>query len=162
MPAGFPQVKPIICFIEPMNYIDSIDANGFWEGYTVNSVHGRFYCDIENCDNNWRSVQIQVDMKAFWKVLWFLFNETFKFRFNFHENRGEVKIEREWRQKCSLEENHSGDNGASEYFYPDLVEEEGARWVMKSLRYIIFTSILYNFSVNLRNRIWRLYYCTRY
>ena len=56
-----------------------------------------------------------------------------KFRFNFHENRGEVKIEREWRQKCSLSENHS-ENGASEYVYPDLVEIEGARWVMSRLR----------------------------
>ena len=58
----------------------------------------------------------------------------FKFRFNFHENRGEVKIEREWRQKCSFVEKHSGENGAFEYVYPDLVEDKGARWVMGRLR----------------------------
>ena len=57
-----------------------------------------------------------------------------KFCFNFHENRGEVKIEREWRQKCSLAENYSEENGASQYVYPDLVDEEGARWVMTRLR----------------------------
>ena len=45
-------------------YLDDRDGNGFWEGYTVNSVHGKFHCNSEGCDNPWRSVKIQVDMKA--------------------------------------------------------------------------------------------------
>ena len=48
-----------------------------------------------------------------------------------------MKIEREWRQKCSLVERHSeeNENEAAEYVYPDLVED--------------------------KNRIRKLYYSTR-
>ena len=45
--------------------LDDRDANGFWERFTVNSVHGKFQCeDSEGCGNVWKSVQIQVDLRV--------------------------------------------------------------------------------------------------
>ena len=46
------------------------------------------------------------------------------------ERRGEVKIEREWRQRCSRDLHH----GEADLRYPDLVEDGGAAWVMERLR----------------------------
>ena len=45
-------------------HLDARDRNGFWEGFTANSVHGKFLCNSEDCANEWHSVKIQVDMKV--------------------------------------------------------------------------------------------------
>ena len=44
--------------------IDDRDGNGFWENFTVSSIYGKFVCAEENCARDWKSKQIQVDMKV--------------------------------------------------------------------------------------------------
>ena len=44
--------------------IDDRDGNGFWENFTVSSIYGKFVCAEENCTREWKSKQIQVDMKV--------------------------------------------------------------------------------------------------
>ena len=56
------------------------------------------------------------------------------------ERRGEVRIEREWRQRCSRDLHH----GEADLGYPDLVEDGGAAWVMEKLRNRIRKVFYYN------------------
>ena len=44
--------------------IDDRDGNGFWENFTISSIYGKFVCAEENCTRDWKSKQIQVDMKV--------------------------------------------------------------------------------------------------
>ena len=44
--------------------IDDRDGNGYWENFTVSSIYGKFVCAEENCSREWKSKQIQVDMKV--------------------------------------------------------------------------------------------------
>ena len=51
-----------------------------------------------------------------------------------------MRIEREWRQRCSQDLHH----GEADFGYPDLVEDGGAAWVMEKLRNRIRKVFYYN------------------
>lgn len=92
---------------------DSRDENGFWVLFKVFKVHGYFQCSVDpSC--SWQSQDIQVDVLI---------------RYNFKQKRGEMKIDREFRQRCGL---HGGD-----LVYPQIGNTGGAKWVMmKTMNYI--------------------------
>lgn len=88
---------------------DNRDKNGFWVPYKCHSVWGHFQCPVDPCCS-WQSHDVQVDLTA---------------RYNFKFQRGEVKIDREYRQTCPT---HGGPP-----VHPMLGETGGARWVMQGL-----------------------------
>jgi len=92
---------------------DKRDKGGFWLPFRVYAVHGFFQCPVDsNC--NWRSRDIQVDVL---------------FRYNFAQKRGEVKIDREYLQRCGV---HGGD-----MVRPLVGEVGGGSYVMaKTMGYI--------------------------
>jgi len=93
---------------------DSRDDNGFWFPYKVYAVWGYFCCP-ENNSCFWESKEIQVDVM---------------FRYNFQARQGEVKIYREYRQRCPQ---HGGP-----FVSPLVGEKGGAKWIMvKTAQYIM-------------------------
>merc|ERR1712154_541335 len=100
---------------------DRRSGNGSWESYTVIMIDGKFQCCLGDCARVWTSKQIQVDLK---------------FRYNFAECRGEVKISREWRQRCSQADAHPP-HFVPLYVFPRLTDSGGADFAMKKVRNII-------------------------
>eukprot|EP00092_Neocalanus_flemingeri_P104277 GFUD01133544.1.p1 GENE.GFUD01133544.1~~GFUD01133544.1.p1 ORF type:complete len:218 (-),score=38.83 GFUD01133544.1:164-817(-) len=100
----------------PTSYAtDAFTSVGHWVPYTVPDVWTHFSCHLHGAEKlKWNSVEGQVDLK---------------FRYNFVEKRGEVKIVREMRQRCPrlLHEMES-----HPWQYPRLGHGE-AGWVMRRL-----------------------------
>jgi len=92
---------------------DSRDDNGFWVLFKVFKVYGYFQCSVDRkC--SWQSSDVQVDVLI---------------RYNFKQKRGEIKIDREFRQRCAI---HGG-----AFVYPQIGDSGGGGWVMfKTMQYI--------------------------
>jgi len=88
---------------------DDRDNNGFWVPYKCHSVWGHFECPV-NPSCSWQSHDVQVDLLV---------------RYNFKLQRGEVKIDREYRQSCPR---HGGPP-----VHPMVGDMGGAKWVMQRL-----------------------------
>jgi hypothetical protein len=112
-------------FIESFSYLyteladpgrfpgDSRDDNGFWVPFRAHGVHGEFHCPKDD-SCSWKSKELQVDVLI---------------RYNRRTDDGEVKIDREYRQRCPKHGGH--------LVFPRLDEEVGAKMVMmKTKNYI--------------------------
>jgi len=85
---------------------DSRDGNGFWLPFKVYAVWGQFCCPVDqSCF--WESKEVQVDVL---------------YRYNFKTKLGEVKIDREYRQRCP---EHGG-----KFVSPLVGDMGGAKWIM--------------------------------
>ena len=94
-------------------FLDKRDNNGFWVPFKVYAAYGYFICPVDP-DCSWESKDVQVDVMI---------------RYNFHEMRGEVKIDREYRQKCCVHGGH--------LVQPLLGEMGGTKWVMQKVMHYI-------------------------
>jgi len=84
---------------------DQRDGNGFWIPFNTFKLHGSFECPaVSNC--NWVSKDVQVDLMI---------------RYNVIKKVGELKIGREYRQRCPK---HGG------YLVNPLISEKEAQWIM--------------------------------
>lgn len=92
---------------------DSRDDNGFWVLFKVFKVYGYFQCSVDSrC--SWQSRDVQVDVLI---------------RYNFKQKRGEIKIDREFRQRCTIP--------GGDFVYPQIGDTGGAQWVMfKTMQFI--------------------------
>ena len=105
-------------------FLDSRDGNGFWMPFKVYAVWGQFCCpEVSSCC--WESKEIQVDVLVRQFYFYIINMNTYfflQYRYNFENNTGEVKIDREYRQRCPK---HGG-----RFVSPLVGDLGGAKWVM--------------------------------
>ena len=104
-------------------------VQGYWCMFPAACLFGKFVCLHPSHDqgHEWTSRQIHVDIKV--KRFYYCNQPTVdQFRYNFEEQRGEVKVAKEWRQRCSSNqerENHG-------WVLP-LLEDGQAVWMTRKL-----------------------------
>ena len=115
--------------------LDDRDKNGFWVPYKCHSVWGHFECPVDPCCS-WQSHDVQVDIlvrEHFQEKsppFQFLIIYPLQLRYNFKLQRGEVKIDREYRQCCPA---HGGPP-----VHAIVGAKSGAKWVMERVMRFIW------------------------
>ena len=110
---GSPRVRfdSISCFFFNI-FPGVLDAagQGYWCMFPASCLYGKFIClhPSHGQGHEWTSRQIHVDIKVIC-ILATISPTVDQFRYNFEAHHGEIKVAKEWRQRCSSNqerENH--------------------------------------------------------